>query len=179
MKQDHRPWDIKTFEKGANTDQEQEGVARTPGNYHMAQNMRLVDNGGGNGALVKIPGEEVQWESVIPGANTYVCIGTHQVKEHAVEFWASTSPALYFPLIRIDGVIMAQSADIPYVWDKKLQLHSAWECGGGKIFDARSGAVPIHWDIGHIIEEFNAGNQTYRWLRCSSGTVPLRYPLCQ
>jgi len=152
----HDPKDEHAF-KGANTDADGGVVGRTPGAYRDAQNFRLVDNEGGGGALVKIRGERLIAGPDMPGGDTYVCIGSIFVKGHRVTFWASTQPDLYPPIIRIDGVTMAMSPMIPYLADKRLQLHAAWECGGGTVFDARSGDVPLHWDIGDMIQAYGGG----------------------
>jgi hypothetical protein len=160
MQQDHRPWDEKSFQAGANTDADGVSVANTPGMYRDARNMRIADNAGNNGALKKIGGETLLYNSDVPGADSYVCIGAIHVKGHKVEFWASNS-SLYPPLIRIDGTIMVMSDQLPYHFSRKLQLHKSEDCAGGKVFDARSGTIPLHWDIQHIIDAFNAGEQTY------------------
>lgn len=161
MKQFHFPWFNKLFNRGANTDAEAQAVGANDGTYRDARNMRTTDQAGNNGSLTKIGGERVVHPADRPGADTYHCIGSIQVKGHKVEFWASDQPNLYTPLMRIDGVTMVQSDQLPYVHGKKLQLHKAEDCGGGMVFDARSGSIPLQWDIGDIIRAFNAGEQTY------------------
>ena len=161
MKQTHDAWDNHSFQSGANSDADGEFVGRMPGTYRDAENMRVIGNEGGDGGLEKIRGPENIINPDRPGASTYTCIGAIFVKGHRVTFWASNQPQLYAPIIQVDGVTMAQSDQMPYVWDKKLQLHAAWECGGGTVFDARSGSTPLHWDIGDMIRAFQAGEQTY------------------
>lgn len=163
MKQDHSPWDEKTFHAGANTDVEGIAVARAAGTYRDASNMRCADNLGNNTSLVKIGGE-VKLEPTVhedPGGPTYVCIGSISVKGRKVAFWASTQPGLYPPIVKVDGITVARSPLIPYTWDKKLQLHKMEDCEGGMVFDARSGGVPIHWNIGLLLSAYDAGMQTY------------------
>lgn len=162
MKQDHRPWTLKDFKSGANTDADGAAIANADGVYRDARNMRLVDNAGNNGTLTKIGGEvPLYLPGANPGASTYHCIGSILVKGRTVEFWASEQPTIYAPLIRIDGVVMVQNAALPYVWNKDLQLHKMEDCEGGRVFDARSGGIPLHWDLGDIMAEYAAGNQTY------------------
>lgn len=161
MKQDHRPWDMHTSKGGANTDAEAEDVARSHSRYINAQNMRLASQKGNDGDADKIAGEIIIHGPDGPGASTCVCIGAHQVKQWKVTIWASTTPDIIPPFIQVDGVTMVQHPSLPYVYDKKLQLHSAWQCGGGLLFDARSGGIPLHWDIGDIVRAFNANEQTY------------------
>lgn len=163
MKQDHRPWDMHTSQGGANTDAEAENVARTPGKYINGKNMRLSANEGSDGDADKIGGETIFHGPNVPGGNTYRCIGAIKVKQWKVKFWASTQPQTFAPCITVDGIVMVHNAVLPYVWNKKLQLHSSWECGGGTVFDARSESIPLHWDIGDIVRAYNAvpQEQTY------------------
>jgi hypothetical protein len=150
MKQDHSPWDEKNFQAGANTDLDGTSVARMPGAYRDARNMRVADNKGNNGSLIKIGGEVVSVAADRPGADTYVCIGAIEVKGRAVTFWASTHPDDYPPIIQIGGITMVMSFQLPYKWNKKLQLSKSEDCKGGLVFDARSGGIPLQWDIaGH------------------------------
>ena len=160
MKQDHRPWDEKTFQAGANTDADGAIVGRTPGQYRDARNLRLADNSGDNGSLHKIGGERVAFSPDQPGAESYRCVGAIEVKGHQFTIWASILPQ-YPPLITIDGITMVMSFDLPYVATKKLQLHKSEDCQGGRVFDARSGAVPLHWDVQNIIDAHAQDLQTY------------------
>jgi len=161
MKQDHRPWKPNDFKGGANTDADGVVIAGADGVYRDARNMRLVDNQGNNGTLTKIGGEQAFYVANVPGPETYTCIGCILVKNRVIEFWASNDPDTHMPFMRVDGEVMVQSADLPYKFDKPLQLHKMEDCEGGMVFDARSGDVPLHWDIGDIMAEYAADNQTY------------------
>ena len=161
MKQDHRPWKSNDFKGGANTDADGVVIAGADGVYRDARNMRLVDNQGNNGTLTKIGGEQAFYVANVPGPETYTCIGCILVKNRVIEFWASSDPDTHMPFMRVNGEVMVQSADLPYKFYKPLQLHKMEDCEGGMVFDARSGDVPLHWDIGDIMAEYAAGNQTY------------------
>lgn len=161
MKQDHSPWDEKTFHAGANTDMDGAVVGRAPGVYRDASNMRGADNSGNNTSLVKIGGEVEVVQPDQPGASTYICIGAIEVKERRVTFWASIQPSVYPPLIQVNGVTMAMSSTLPYVAGRKLQLHKMEDCEGGMVFDANSGGIPLHWDIGKMMAAHAAGEATY------------------
>lgn len=161
MKQDHSPWDDRSFGAGANTDMEGTIVARSQGTYRDALNMRASDQDANTAALVKIGGEQMVFPADRPGGPTYRCIGSILVKAWKVSFWASTSPAQFAPIVQVDGVTVAQSPDIPYTADNKLQLHKAEECDGGTVFDARSGGVPLHWPIQHMLDCLAQGLDTY------------------
>lgn len=161
-KQLHHPEDPHTFEKGANTDVDAEDMARTPGLYVDALNARIAGGGQGkDGSARKIKGETLIWDAQDDGASTYVCIGAIEVQGQAVEFWASSEPLLYPPLIRIDGVTMVKSFEIPYLANKPLDLDRNEDCEGGMVFDAKSGAVPMFWDIGDIKAQYLLGSAVY------------------
>lgn len=157
MKQHHGPWDVKKFTAGANTDVDPVLVARTESVYRDARNMRLR-----GGVLHKVGGEYVQYtpDAIVQDPQSYRCVGAITVKGRIVEFWASTVVG-HPPLVRVDGVVVAMSPDIPYSHDKQLVLVKREDCEGGIVFDARSGAVPLHWNIGHLLSEHAAGHDTY------------------
>lgn len=154
-------WDRKKFQGGANTDADAQDVARSRGTYLNAHNFRIADHDGGNGALTKVGGEVLFEGAGQPGAETYRCIGSISVSGRRFTAWASTAPGLFPPIIKVDGLTVAMSPDIPYVWDKKLQLDCAEDCEGGIVFDARSGDVPIHWPIKAMLDGLAAGELTY------------------
>lgn len=160
MKQDHRPWDKKVFSAGANTDAEPQSVANTQGMYRDAQNMRLMDNNGSNGSLVKIKGESIRFGAPLPEADSYWCIGEAMVNGNEFAIWASEIESLP-SVITINGIPMVVTTLLPYRWDRPLQLDVAADCYGGLVFDARSGSIPIHWDVADIIRAHNAGETTY------------------
>lgn len=160
MKQDHRPWDKKVFGAGANTDSEPQGVANTQGAYRDAQNMRLVDNDGANGSLVKIKGESIRFGAPLPEADSYWCIGEAMVNGNEFAIWASELESLP-SVITINGIPMVVTTLLPYRWDRPLQLDVAADCYGGLVFDAKSRSIPIHWDVADIIRAHNAGETTY------------------
>lgn len=158
---DTNGWDSKTFEGGANSDTESEKVARTNGTYIDAQNMHIGDDSGGGGALRKIQGETLVNGPDMPGATTYICIGSVSVSGRRFEVWASSAPTVYPPLIRIEGTTMVMSDQLPYKWDKRIQLHASEDCDGGIVFDARSGGIPLHWPVKKIMDAYTAGSQLF------------------
>lgn len=161
MKQLHSPEDPHSFQSGANTDREGEFTARSPGQYVNALNQRTAGSSGANSASEKIGGEVLHWSDDSPGADTYFCIGAALIKLDVVEVWASSQPLNFPPLMRINGTTMVRSSLIPYTFDHPLDLDKNEDSEGGMLFDAKSGAIPIHWDIAHIKSEFALGNDTY------------------
>ena len=162
MEQDHRPWDIKRLGRGVNSDQDAKGIANTDGVVRDAQNMRFADDNGNTGDGVKIGGEQqIHGDLGVPGASTYWPNASIEVLQRTFEIWSSDQPALYPPLIRLDGIVVVQHPSLPYVFDKPVQLHKTEDCEGGIVFDARSGGIPIHWPIADILRAYNAQEQTY------------------
>lgn len=157
----HFPEDERSFRTGANLDAEGEIVARDQGAWRDAQNMRPADNAGGNGGLVKIGGEELLTSPVVPGAATYMTLGSISVGGRKFSIHASSLPNTYAPLAQLDGQVVVQSFLLPYKWGSKIKMHKAETPEGGLVFDCRSTGVPLVFDIGHILEQFQQGLQTY------------------
>lgn len=149
----------KTFTKGANTDIEKEFLP--DGIYHDAQNMRPASVDGHAGSINKIGGEQALYVPNVPGASTYVCIGACTVTGRRVSWWASRTPDDFAPFIQIGPTVMAQSPNIPYVYNRPLQFGDVSKCTGGVIFPADAFSPAMFWDIPAIEQAFNAGEQTY------------------
>lgn len=162
MKQEHFPWDRKVFRNGVNTDAEQRDIASADGIITDAQNTRTNNDAGDNGSRSKIKGETAIYGDLgLPGGQTYWNVGRIDVAGGLFEAWASDQPALYDPIIRYKGIIIAQSSGIPYKWDQPLVFDKSEDCDGGMVFDARSKAVPIHWPVKDMVDAQVAGLQTY------------------
>jgi hypothetical protein len=157
----HFPEDAKSFQKGANTDAEGEILGRVPGAYRNAENMRPVDNAGGNGGLEKIKGEVLVHGATEPGFDTYRCIASCSLMNRKITFHASSQPSLYPPMVLADGVTIVKSFLLPYLYKHKLLLGTATNDRAGLVFDSRSGSVPLFYDIGDILNELALGNDTY------------------
>lgn len=162
MKSEHGKKDIKTFHKKANPDSDKEFSGSKPvgeGEYINARNARPYSVDGETGALSKIKGEEIQYSNFNLSSN-YACIGSISVSEHQVELWASATPG-DLDSIRIDGQVMVQSDDLLFSLDFPFQLDKNERCAEGEIFLTDNNKIPMIFDIGDIISEFNAGTQKY------------------
>ena len=82
MKQQHYPHDIKTYQKGIQSDTNKEILGRSENGEHVdALNMRSMSMDGDNLAKKKIKGEELVYKALdnrcfvvvgpLPGADTY------------------------------------------------------------------------------------------------------------
>jgi len=150
----HDPWIEQTFHKGASTDIDPDLLGREKGLYVDSQNMRPTSVDGATGALERIGGEQIKYPlSPTPGAGSYICIGTIMVNDHIVEFWASPLAGCH-PIIRIDGIIMALSALLPYTFDHPLQIEKAEDCVGGVIMPLDDNSIPMLFNVQDIIDSF-------------------------
>jgi hypothetical protein len=154
----HINWLKRLFSKGANRDVRPELLA--DGYYTDADNMRPTSITGDAGAMEALRGEELRDGAFlpngqpIPNADTYVLIGAAYTNGHDVGFWASTNPSNP-PLIRIDGTVMAYSPNIPYRYDRPLQIAVVDQCRSGVLYPADDFNDPLFWDIQAIITAFN------------------------
>lgn len=157
-------WFRRVFIGGANSDVRPEMLK--DGLYTDALNMRPVGVDGNTGALEAIAGEQLLYGTNDPNAASYICIGQGYTSGHEWEFWASTDfdPDTLIgppPLLKIDGDVVAQSPNIPYVYDKPLQVAPVERCREGLLFPADHYSDPLIWDIGAVLQAFADGSDLY------------------
>jgi hypothetical protein len=154
MKQLHYPHDIKTYQKGIQSDTNKEILGRLEDGEHVdALNMRSMSMDGNNLAKKKIKGEELLYDALdnrcfvetgpLPGAETYQCMMTQEVNGHIIELWASTDPLLYPPFIRIDGQIVLMSDELPFNLNYPVQYDKNESCVGGEIYITDNNVSPM------------------------------------
>ena len=154
MKQLHYPHDIKTYQKGIQSDTNKEILGRLEDGEHVdALNMRSMSMDGDNLAKKKIKGESLIFDALdnrcfveagpLPGADTYECMMTQEVNGHIIELWASTEPSSYPPFIRIDGQIVLMSDDLPFNLNYPLQYDKNESCVGGEIYITDNNVSPM------------------------------------
>ncbi len=99
MKQQHHPQDIKTYQKGINSDSNKEILGNSDEGEHVdALNMRSIPMDGDNYAKKKIKGEDSLFPLIdnrcnAPDPSTltfagYECMMAQEVNGHIVEIWA-------------------------------------------------------------------------------------------
>lgn len=177
------PWFRRLFTKGANTDVR--GELQQNVSYYDALNMRGNSIDGNVGGMESVGGEEVRSrpsfdEQLI--ADSYTCIGACNVTGAEVSFWASinglTDPDTFPVIIKINGVSMVVSGQIPYRYDRPLQFGDVSKCLNGMIFPTDGNSDPLLWDIPAIISAYEQGLNTYTTgLDLDSVTVGLAVPL--
>ena len=154
MKQQHHPHDIKTYQKGIQSDTNKEILGRLENGEHVdALNMRSMSMDGDNLAKKKIKGEDLVYDALdnrcfveagpLPGANTYECMMTQEVNGHIIELWASTDPDNYPPFIRINGQIVLMSDALPFNLNYPVQYDKNESCVGGEIYITDNNVSPM------------------------------------
>lgn len=154
MKQLHSPQDIKTYQKGIQSDTNKEILGRLEDGEHVdALNMRSMSMDGDNLAKKKIKGEDLLYDALdnrcfvevgpLPGFETYECMMTQEVNNHIIELWASTDPKFYPPFIRIDGQIVLMSEYLPFNLNYPVQYDKNESCVGGEIYITDNHVSPM------------------------------------
>ena len=165
----HFPWLRRLLNKGVNTDVLPELMP--DGTAREAINVRPGSITGNAGGAEAVKGEVVQYPVPVGEDPTgYVLIGSCTCNNQLVEFWASESfdgTEIYAPIVRVDGVVVAKSKNIPYVWDRPLQIAVADDFfgtsisanedangvvrGRGVVYPADHNSAPLYWDINQLV----------------------------
>ena len=175
----HFPWLRRLLNRGVNTDILPELMP--DGTAREAINVRPGSITGNAGGAEAIKGEIVQY--LVPAGQDptgYVLIGSCTCNNQLVEFWASESfdgTETYAPIVRVDGVVVAKSKNIPYVWNRPLQIAVADDFfgtsisanedangvvrGRGVVYPADHNSIPLYWDISQLVDFANSGNLGY------------------
>lgn len=160
MRQQHHPQDIKTYEKGINSDSNKEILGASPNGEHLdALNMRSISMDGDNFAKKKIKGEEILFPLIDNRCNPigtltfteYECMMAQEVNGHIVEVWAS-SVGTEYPIIRVDGKIVAYSSRLPFDLDYPLQYDKNESCVGGEIYITDNNTPPLVFSIKDLMD---------------------------
>lgn len=156
MHQEHHPIDLKTFQKGINSDSNKEFLGSNEEGEHVdAFNMRSMPMDGDNSAKKKIKGEELLYEAIdnrcflpspLPLSSSYECMLSLEINEHIVEAWASPTIGLY-PFIRIDGKIVCMSEFLPIATTTPLQYDKNEACVGGEFYVTNNVTPPMVFSV--------------------------------
>jgi hypothetical protein len=162
MKQQHHPQDIKSYQKGINSDSNKEILGNSEEGEHVdALNMRSISMDGDNFAKKKIKGEESLFPLIdnrcnAPDPSTltfagYECMMAQEVNGHIIEIWASSIVG-EFPFMRIDGQIVLYSEDFPIDIFHPLQYDKNESCVGGEIYVTNNNTPPMVFSIKDLME---------------------------
>ncbi len=161
MNQEHHQKDVRTNSKGASYDVSPElSGAQDAGMYFDSENGRVSSDRGQIGAWEKIRGEEQVHDTSLPGASDWFCMCSISVNRHIFEIWVEKTD-LEAPYIAIDGQIMGQSINMPWLFDHHIQWDKNEACVGGEVFLTDFNSEPTIFNIQDIIDNFNAGTQVY------------------
>lgn len=162
MRQQHHPQDIKTYQKGINSDSNKEILGNSDEGEHVdALNMRSIPMDGDNYAKKKIKGEDSLFPLIDNRCNApdpspltftgYECMMAQEVNGHIVEIWASFVTG-EFPFMRIDGQIVLYSEDFPIDVFHPLQYDKNESCVGGEIYVTNNNTTPMVFSIRDLME---------------------------
>jgi hypothetical protein len=144
------PKDIKSNWKGINhnTEREISGAGDT-GEYLDGKNGRITSTRGNNMSFEKIRGEEELYSNYVSGA--WYCLGSIDVKNQLLEIWVDES-SVDDPKITIDGVIVAESPNLPFLIDFPVQMDKNDNCLGGEVFITDNNVPPIIFDVKDMVD---------------------------
>jgi len=166
MKQQHFPQDVKTYEKGINSDSNKEILGSSNGEHVDALNMRSLPMDGDNSAKKKIKGAITKYPNIdnrcIGGtgttlSNRYECMLTMEIQGHIIEVWAANNwnennPNFNPPLMRVDGKIVLMSGDFPVDVNHPLEYHKNENCVGGEIYITNNRTPPMVFSLKGLME---------------------------
>ncbi len=146
------PWLRRLLGRGVNTDISPEFIP--DGFAREAVNVRPTSIGGESGAVSAIGGEVVASFEQQQPVNGYVCIGSASCNEHFVEFYIGATK-----IVKIDGVVVAESDNIPYLADRPLQIAVVNDVRRGVLYPADDNSEPLYWDVQDLLD--NVGTPLY------------------
>lgn len=123
------------------------------GKYLRGRNNRLKSMDGNQYASEKIKGETIKYENSVNGSD-YRCIGSTEVNSYLFECWADRNE-VESPLVTLNGQIVANNADIPFMWYDDLCIAKDENKLGGEIYIcnlSKSGAsTPLYFYIDELL----------------------------
>ena len=164
MKQQHHPQDIKSYQKGINSDTNSEFLGSSEQGEHLdALNMRSISMDGNNFAKKKIKGESILFPLIDNRCNPvgtitftgYECMMAQEINGNIVEIWASTE-FNESPMIRINGLIVAYTPDLPFNLNYPLQYDKNESCVGGEFYVTNNLTPPLVFNVKDLLD--NSGD---------------------
>ncbi len=147
------PKDIKSNWKGVNHNTEREiSGSGDDGEYLEGKNGRITSTRGNNMSFEKIKGEEELHSN--SGAGVWYCLGSISVKDQLFEIWVDETNTAD-PKITIDGVLVAESPDLPFLFEFPVQMDKNDNCLGGEVFITDNNTPPLIFDIQDMVDNSN------------------------
>lgn len=159
MKTEHHNKDIRTNSQGATHDISKElSGSENKGTYYDSDNGRVSSDRGNKGDWEKIRGQEETHSTEQIGEWYNLC--SIPVNDDIFELWVNKF-GMADPYIVVNGEIMGQSPNMPWLYDFKVQFDKNEACIGGEVFLTDFNAPPITFNIKDIKDRFAAGDLTY------------------
>jgi hypothetical protein len=162
MKQQHHPIDLKTYQKGINSDENKEILGGSENGDHVdALNMRSISMDGDNSVKKKIKGESLVYPNIdnrciggtgLPLSSGYECMMDLEINGHLIEIWAHPNPSLNPPLFRVDGKIVAMSDKIPIDLEHPIQYDKNENCVSGEFYVTNFNTPPMVFSLKDLME---------------------------
>ncbi len=157
-KQQHFPWDTKSFAAGADTDHEKE-LFNVEGKYVDSRNARLTGDTGSDNSLEKIKGEVTLYPANFTTGN-YFCIWAANINNDIVECWTDKNYTEE-PLIRVNGVVVCKSFKLGWRADRPLQGDTNDSCVGGEFYVTDFEIAPYVFNVKDLVDSLVSAPTKY------------------
>lgn len=188
-RQQHHPFQTHSINGKANHDVDKHRLNNEAGEVVDRRNMRITSMDGSLLSNKKIKGEEIKYpnkNTIYNGSGTtlagdWVCIGVSEIKDYIVEFWSDKSGS-WNSLIRVDGIIVCYSEDLPISWEYPLQLDKNENCVGGEVYITDNNSAPMYFNIEDMLKHSGelggtADEKYFSEFNINEQTLSLKIPL--
>ena len=155
----------KLVNSGANSDYDYKIVGLDDkGAVLNRRNMSVRGKDGNDYASTDIGGDELKYSN---NYSDYDCICSFELKDYLIEVWCNKNGTTASTPVRItfNGVVMVETEKLPYDIDHPLQFDINESCATGEFyltdFNENTMFPPIIFNLGDIVDAYNAGLQTY------------------
>jgi len=156
---EHHAKDIRTNSKGATYDIDKElSGGENKGTYFDSENGRVSSDRGNQGSWEKIRGEELIHSTQQSGDWFNMC--SIPVNSDIFELWVKKNGS-DDPYIVVNGVIMGQSPDMPWLYEHRIQFDENESCIGGEVMLTDFNVAPMIFSLKDIKDAYANGDQTY------------------
>ena len=158
MKQEHGKKDVRTNSIGATHDIDKElSGNNNSGMYFDSENGR-VSSKKDRGSWKKIKGNSLISSNT--GVGDFFCMVSISVNSDLFEIWVEKTN-LAPPKIIINGTLMGESVDMPWLYDHRIQWDKNDNCIGGEVYLTDYNVAPMIFSISDIKENFANSTQKY------------------
>jgi hypothetical protein len=156
---EHHQKDIRTNSSGATYDIDKElSGSENKGTYFDSENGRVSSDRGNKGSWEKIRGEELIHSTQQSGDWFNMC--SIPVNNDKFEIWVKKN-GTDDPYIAVNGQIMGQSSDMPWLYEHRIQFDENESCIGGEVMLTDFNVSPMIFSIKDIKDAFTNGDLTY------------------